>query len=89
MTRDVSAAESVADVPTRDGAPPLLIDVHLLGRLLDRSSRQLSRDDAAGRLPAPVIIGRSKKYRYAEILEWVEAGCPGRKAWEQIRRKGR
>lgn len=65
-----------ADASTR----PLLVDIHALAVLLDRSVASLERDQAAGRLPAPVRIGGSKKWRRADIEAWVAAGCPVRQA---------
>lgn len=59
---------------------PLLIDIHALAALLNRSVASLERDQAAGRLPAPVRIGGSKKWRRTDIEAWVAAGCPARKA---------
>ncbi len=64
--------------PTGATAPPqpLLVDIHALAGLLDRSVASLERDQAAGRLPAPVRIGGSKRWRRADIEAWVAAGCP-------------
>jgi predicted DNA-binding transcriptional regulator AlpA len=64
--------------------PPLLVDISGLARLLARSVPSLHRDDAAGRLPAAVRIGGSKRWRYSEIVRWVEAGCPARAEWGAI-----
>lgn len=61
--------------------PPLLIDVEELAALLGRSTASLARDDAAGRLPTPVRIGGSKKWRFEELTAWVAAGCPPRSKW--------
>jgi hypothetical protein len=49
----------------------------------------LHRDDAAGRLPAALRIGGSKRWRYADIAEWVELGCPSRADFEARRRNCR
>jgi hypothetical protein len=68
----------------RTGSPPLaplLVDIRGLSKLLSRSIASLARDDAAGRLPAGLRIGSSKRWRYSEIVAWVEAGCPSRKEW--------
>lgn len=65
--------------PSADATPlPLLIDIKCLAVLLNRSVASLERDQAAGRLPAPVRIGSSKKWRRADIEVWVAAGCPAR-----------
>lgn len=69
------------------GLPPLLIDIQQLSALLARSTASLERDEAAGRLPAPLRLGGSKRWRYAEIEAWVAAGCPERKTWEAMRRR--
>lgn len=65
----------------RDG-DGLLIDIKTLATLLDRSVRSLERDDRAGRLPRPIRLGRSKRWRVAEVRAWLAAGCPGRSFWE-------
>jgi predicted DNA-binding transcriptional regulator AlpA len=56
--------------------PPLLVDLRELARLLARSEASLLRDVAAGRLPDPVRIGRSTRWRRTEIEAWIAAGCP-------------
>ncbi len=65
---------------------PLLIDIVGLGAMLGRSVRSLERDDLAGRLPRPIRLGHSKRWRRDEINAWVEAGCPKRSAWEALRK---
>jgi predicted DNA-binding transcriptional regulator AlpA len=76
---EAPAVEQVSAQPT-----PLLIDIGGLAKLLARSVPSLHRDDAAGRLPAAVRIGGSKRWRYSEIVRWVEAGCPPRAEWSAI-----
>jgi hypothetical protein len=65
--------------------PPLLIDITGLSALLTRSVPSLGRDDAAGRLPAALRVGGSKRWRYADITLWVEWGCPARAQFEARR----
>jgi predicted DNA-binding transcriptional regulator AlpA len=62
-------------------------DLEGLSTLVRRSVRSLKRDDCAGRIPRPIMIGSSRRWRIAEIHEWVSAGCPNRNEWES-RRKG-
>ena len=64
----------------------LLIDIKSLATMLGRSSRSIYRDDAAGRMPRPIKLGGSKKWRQAEIREWIAAGCPNRQKWETSRK---
>lgn len=61
---------------------PLLVAIDEVAALLARSVPSLHRDDAAGRLPAALRIGGSKRWRYSEIVAWVEAGCPSRAEWQ-------
>lgn len=72
--------------PTEDPGPSLLIDIAVLAVLLDRSEASLERDIPAGRLPAPVWLGGSRKWRRKEIEHWVDAGCPTQAEWEELRR---
>jgi predicted DNA-binding transcriptional regulator AlpA len=61
------------------------VDIRGLSRLLSRSVASLWRDDAAGRLPAAVRIGASKRWRVSEITDWIAAGCPPRGQWQALR----
>jgi len=70
---------------TEPAERPLLIDIHALAALLDRSAASLERDLPAGRLPAPVWLGGSRRWRRAEIVAWVDAGCPNQTDWEELR----
>ena len=79
---DRPAGEHPAAAPA-----PLLIDINGLAAALARSVPSLHRDDAAGRLPAAVRIGGSKRWRYADIVEWVALGCPRRAEFEARRRR--
>lgn len=63
----------------------LLIDIDQLSVLLRRSVASLERDQTAGRLPAQVYVGGSRRWRRAEIEAWVAAGCPTRAAWDEQR----
>jgi predicted DNA-binding transcriptional regulator AlpA len=78
------AARSQGGLATQ--LPPLLIDIRGLAALLARSIPSLHRDDAAGRLPAALRIGGSKRWRYSDIVEWVGLGCPPRACFEAARR---
>jgi hypothetical protein len=60
-----------------------------LSVLLARSIASLHRDDAAGRLPAALRIGGSKRWRYADIALWVGLGCPPRAEFEALRQNHR
>ena len=74
---------SATDAARTDG---LLIDIKGVAMMLGRSPRSVYRDDTAGRMPKPIKLGGSKKWRAAELLEWIEAGCPDRRKWEASRK---
>jgi len=63
----------------------LLVDVRVLARLLHLGRATIWRQLATGRLPAPVRIGRSVRWRKAEIEAWIEAGCPERAKWDTLK----
>ena len=61
---------------------PLLIAAEEVARRLDISARTVWRLHSAGKLPRPVPVGGSKRWRADEIHRWVDARCPPRTAWE-------
>jgi hypothetical protein len=67
----------------------LLLSIADLGELLSRSVAALERDEAGGRLPAPVWVGGSKRYRRSDIEQWVAWGCPPRAEYEARQRAER
>jgi predicted DNA-binding transcriptional regulator AlpA len=64
----------------------LLTDIRGVASLLTRSERSCRDDLAAGRLPAPLKLGGSTRWRVAELRDWVAAGCPSRTDWEARRK---
>jgi excisionase family DNA binding protein len=56
---------------------PILISAEELAKLMQVSERTLWRLLSAGKVPQPVRIGRNTRWRYAEVREWIEKGCPG------------
>lgn len=56
---------------------PILISADELAKLMQVSERTLWRLLSAGKVPQPVRIGRNTRWRYAEVREWIEKGCPG------------
>ena len=60
-----------------------------LARLLGISERTVWRLDSAGSLPRPIRLGRSVRWRMAEVQAWLEQGCPNRRDWESLSRKAK
>jgi predicted DNA-binding transcriptional regulator AlpA len=61
----------------------LLIDTHQVAKLLDVSERTIFALEVEKNMPAAVRLGRMVRWRLAEILEWVDAGCPPQDVWVQ------
>jgi excisionase family DNA binding protein len=57
-------------------AAPILISAEEVAKLIHVSERTLWRLLSAGKFPQPVRIGRSTRWRSAEVREWIEKGCP-------------
>lgn len=57
---------------------PALFDRLQLANYLSISPRHVSSLDASGKLPAPVRLGRSVRWRCAEIDSWLASGRPSR-----------
>lgn len=64
---------------------PMLLTAAQTAQALGVSVRTLRAWDSAGRIPAPVRIGRSTRWDAADLREWVAAGCPGRREWLALR----
>ncbi|RCS41247.1 DNA-binding protein [Bremerella cremea] len=63
----------------------LLLSQTELARLLELSSRTISRMNASRKIPQPVRVGRSVRWRRDEVEQWIAAGCPERNEWEARR----
>ncbi len=55
---------------------PLLLSAETVAELLGISIRTLWRLRAAGRLPRPVRLGGSVRWRPEDIQAWIADGCP-------------
>jgi len=54
---------------------PQLIRAEDVARMMGVSERTLWRLLSAGKVPQPVRIGRSTRWRLAEVRQWIEGGC--------------
>jgi excisionase family DNA binding protein len=71
--------------PTPAPVEPLLLTARDLAVLLRLGIRTIRSMDAAGKLPAPVRIGGSVRWRLDEIRDWLSAGAPPRGVWGRVR----
>lgn len=65
------------------------LSVRDLAVYVKRSVPSLHRDNAAGRLPRPVKIGRSLRFLRSDIDLWLSLGCPEREEFEARKRTGK
>ena len=54
-----------------------------LARRLKVSLRQVRKLHSGALVPAPVMLGRSMRWRGSDVGKWIEAGCPNRETWEK------
>ena len=54
---------------------PVLIDAETAAELLSLALRTVSKHTASGAIPS-LKIGKSRRYRTAELLAWLDADCP-------------
>jgi predicted DNA-binding transcriptional regulator AlpA len=67
----------MAKAPNNLGEESLLISAAKVGSLLDVHERTVWRMRSAGEIPPPIKVGpRKVRWRRAEILNWIEQGCP-------------
>jgi excisionase family DNA binding protein len=53
-------------------------------KLLKVSRAKFFKMKAAGRLPAPVYLGRLPRWKLRLVRDWMDADCPDRETWEQM-----
>jgi prophage regulatory protein len=54
----------------------LLVSANELATMLDVSERTIWRLLSAQKIPRPLHIGGSVRWRVQEVNEWIESGCP-------------
>lgn len=61
-----------------------LLSAKTLGEMLSLSKRQVFRLNSSGKVPAPVRIGGSVRWRQNDIEQWISLDCPERKQFEAM-----
>jgi excisionase family DNA binding protein len=69
--------------------PPLLVDAAEACRLLNIGKSLFFALKSAGRLPAPVHLGRCVRWDRATLMAWCAAGCPSAERFEAMTKGGR
>ncbi|MGE0608309.1 MAG: helix-turn-helix transcriptional regulator [Pirellulales bacterium] len=65
----------------------LLVSADGLAQMLDLSVRTLWRLRSAGKIPAPMKLGGSVRWRLADIHAWIAAGCPEHNGYSKKSRR--
>jgi predicted DNA-binding transcriptional regulator AlpA len=68
---------------------PLLISDRAAAALAGVSRAHWHRLRAAGKVPAPVRLGRKVLWRRSELVTWIEAGCPDARTWQAMQAQHR
>jgi predicted DNA-binding transcriptional regulator AlpA len=63
-----------------------LISAAGAAKICGRSRRTWWRLHAAEKIPASLTIGGGTVWKRAEILAWIEGGCPSRAEWEALKK---
>ena len=71
--------------PKQTQTPQVLISPAGLAAMLSLSRSKVFDMRAAGQLPKPLKLGRSTRWRLADIEAWINAGCPSLEKFEKIR----
>lgn len=69
-------------------SPRLLLTPREAATVCGFSLRTWWRLDSAGKIPAAVRFGRSKRWPAEVLRRWIEAGCPDRQRWETMQATG-
>lgn len=64
---------------------PLLLTADEAAARLGLGRSTFYRLHSSGRVPLPVRLGGSVRWRAAELSEWVHQGCPPRSRWNVLR----
>lgn len=80
-----TTAQTISD-SRRSAETPEALPAAAAARLLGVSRATFFKLHAAGKLPMPVYLTpRCPRWRRAELLAWLAAGCPDRRTWQRMR----
>ena len=76
LHRHLSPPPTPSPVSLPVEAPNLLLDSRQVAKLLKVSDRTLWKMQKTGEIPPPIRIGRSVRWSYETLKNWVDKGCP-------------
>lgn len=62
----------------------LLVGRLKAAELCDISPASWDRLNNAGKIPAPVTLGRRVLWKRTDLVSWIEFGCPDRRTFNQL-----
>ena len=82
ITREKTVTKSKRSDHDRSAVSPVLINAETAASLCCVSRSQWFVMKRAGRTPAWIMMGRKPVWRIAELLDWINAGCPPKDRWK-------
>jgi excisionase family DNA binding protein len=65
----------------------LALSVDEVAAMLGISTRHVWKLHATQSLPLPVRLGRAVRWNRAELVAWLDAGCPSRESFDAAKQK--
>ncbi len=65
------------EAPANREGESAMMDAREAARLCSFSESMLYKLNREGKIPPPIRIGTLFRWKRRELLEWIEAGCPG------------
>lgn len=81
------ATETNGAAPAVERDPPILLGLEGAAAFCGMTPREFQGHHAAGRVPMPITIGRRLHFRRADLVAWVNMGCPSRRVFEESRQR--
>ncbi len=77
---------TMQELPQRQATsvPEQLLNVREMATRLGVSTRQVWKLASSGRLPAPIRLGRSVRWRESDLDRFIALGCPAREEFEAV-----
>jgi len=63
-----------------------MLNANQLAELLGVSRRTIQLWEKSGKVPEPIRIGRTVRWRREEIEAWLKAGSPNRLKWKVMKK---